>query len=91
VPSPIHPPSGCRFHPRCPKAQQRCVDEDPDLVPRPGDTADHLTACHYPVDDPEEMIRSKPTISEDERIVEPEAVSQDAVMGLTELTERGTP
>ena len=91
VPSPIHPPSGCRFHPRCPKAQQRCVDEDPDLVPRSGDTADHLTACHYPVDDPEEMIRSKPTISEELRIVEPEAVSQDAVMGLTELTERGTP
>jgi oligopeptide/dipeptide ABC transporter ATP-binding protein len=91
VPSPIHPPSGCRFHPRCPKAQQRCVDENPDLTPRPGDSADHLTACHFPVDDPEEMVRSKPTISEEERVVEPEAVSQEAVIGLTELTERGTP
>jgi oligopeptide transport system ATP-binding protein len=50
VPSPIHPPSGCRFHPRCPKARQCCVDEEPPLLPRGGDGADHPTACHFPVE-----------------------------------------
>ncbi|GIH24517.1 ABC transporter ATP-binding protein [Acrocarpospora phusangensis] len=45
VPSPITPPSGCRFHPRCPKAQARCVREDPLLLPG----GDHSAACHFPV------------------------------------------
>jgi oligopeptide/dipeptide ABC transporter ATP-binding protein len=44
VPSPIHPPSGCRFHPRCPVAEKpRCEMESPDLRdlgPR------HRAACH---------------------------------------------
>ena len=70
VPSPIHPPSGCRFHPRCPKARQTCVDTDPELVPRLGDDADHLAACHFPVEDGEDISLSTPSISEDQRVVE---------------------
>jgi oligopeptide/dipeptide ABC transporter ATP-binding protein len=31
VPSPVHPPTGCRFHPRCPKAFERCAKDAPDL------------------------------------------------------------
>lgn len=46
VPSPSNPPSGCRFRTRCWKAQQRCVDEDPTLLPYAG--ADHAVACFFP-------------------------------------------
>jgi peptide/nickel transport system ATP-binding protein len=49
VPTPVDPPAGCRFHPRCPKARDRCAAEEPPLVARAGDPATHLTACHYPV------------------------------------------
>jgi oligopeptide/dipeptide ABC transporter ATP-binding protein len=70
VPSPIHPPSGCRFHPRCPKARQDCVSTEPELTPRLGDPADHRAACHYPVEDGEDISLSKPSIAEDQRVIE---------------------
>jgi oligopeptide/dipeptide ABC transporter ATP-binding protein len=59
VPSPIDPPSGCRFHPRCPKAQQRCVEEVPPLEPK---VADDLAACHFPIEPGENLAKAKPGI-----------------------------
>jgi len=43
VPSPINPPSGCRFHPRCPIAMERCKIEDPTWREI---SAGHYVACH---------------------------------------------
>ena len=45
VPSPINPPPGCRFHPRCPVAQDKCRVERPALIPSQG----RSVACHFPV------------------------------------------
>jgi len=45
VPSPINPPSGCHFHPRCPRAQARCSSEAPVLRDM---AASHQVACHFP-------------------------------------------
>jgi peptide/nickel transport system ATP-binding protein len=48
VPSPINPPTGCRFRTRCWKAQDTCATQEPPLTQLPGNTDGHLTACHYP-------------------------------------------
>ncbi len=48
VPSPINPPPGCAFHPRCAFAEERCRRETPPLRGRPG----HAVACHvFPIEE----------------------------------------
>ena len=43
MPSPLHPPTGCHFHPRCPHAMPRCKTETPTLR---GIAVNHVSACH---------------------------------------------
>jgi oligopeptide/dipeptide ABC transporter ATP-binding protein len=76
VPSPIDPPSGCRFHPRCPKAQQRCVDEVPPLEPK---ASGDLAACHFPLEPGENLARDRPGIDQ--------GPAAEAVVGSTGGTE----
>ena len=48
IPPLTHLPKGCRFHPRCPMATDKCRSEAPPALPVAG-VADHLSHCHYPL------------------------------------------
>ncbi|MCC7423447.1 MAG: dipeptide ABC transporter ATP-binding protein [Planctomycetaceae bacterium] len=59
IPSPINPPPGCPFHPRCPLAIDVCRRELPPLTQHAGAPPDHLAACHRADElTPETLVRA---------------------------------
>ncbi len=59
IPNPINPPSGCRFHPRCPIAQDVCKREVPTLRPAPNGGS-NVAACHLRTGDYQQLDPTRP-------------------------------
>jgi peptide/nickel transport system ATP-binding protein/oligopeptide transport system ATP-binding protein len=62
VPSPANPPRACRFHTRCPKAQEKCAVDEPFLEDKGSGT---LAACHFSLTEEEVRLRLPAALSAD--------------------------
>ncbi len=62
IPSPINPPPGCRFHPRCPIAQPVCQEIEPAMLPVAGQP-EHLAACHLRTGDYQHLDPERDTVA----------------------------
>ena len=76
VPSPANPPSGCRFHTRCFKAQAICSVEEPVLVGRADGLGEHPSACHFAA--PREVIETVDLSGVRQELVYDSGVRDDA-------------
>ncbi|UJB43830.1 ABC transporter ATP-binding protein [Streptomyces sp. A1-5] len=77
VPSPVNPPSGCRFRTRCWKAQEKCATEEPPLIQIARNDAGHLTACHFP-EEPTTASRGEDIVLDPALAAIEEAAAEDA-------------
>ncbi len=66
LPTPTHPPDGCRFHTRCPKARPDCTEVDPPLQPAFDDGLDHPAACLHPLERGENLRTATPQVEDTE-------------------------
>jgi peptide/nickel transport system ATP-binding protein len=75
VPSPANPPRACRFHTRCPKAQELCSQEEP-LLELKG--THNLTACHFPLTESEVRERLGPRLASGANNSRPEVLADQS-------------
>jgi oligopeptide/dipeptide ABC transporter ATP-binding protein len=75
VPSPINPPSGCRFHPRCRYATQVCHEVEPPLTDYGNG---HLAACHHPLNVDAATLAAASAAPQTPRSAPDEALPQDS-------------
>ncbi|HET7761648.1 MAG TPA: dipeptide ABC transporter ATP-binding protein [Phycicoccus sp.] len=66
LPTPTNPPSGCRFHTRCPKAREDCAATVPPLERVDDDRPDHVAACLYPLRRGEDLAAARPHVADSE-------------------------
>jgi oligopeptide/dipeptide ABC transporter ATP-binding protein len=90
IPSPIFPPTGCRFHTRCPKAQLDCAEIDPPVVPAFDDPANHQMACLHPLRRDDELSEYTPEV-EDSEIFVHEGIADPAFGSPTDTLEEPKP
>jgi oligopeptide/dipeptide ABC transporter ATP-binding protein len=94
VPSPINPPSGCRFHPRCRYASEICREIEPPLVDYGGG---HLAACHHPLNVDAATLASvhavagSPAAADDAALPKDTSGASHPVEGEAASLDRGTP
>jgi oligopeptide/dipeptide ABC transporter ATP-binding protein len=94
VPSPINPPSGCRFHPRCRYATQICHEVEPPLIDYGNG---HLAACHHPLNVDAATLASvhvapeTPAEADDDALPKDSSGESHPVEAGADGPERGTP
>ncbi|MGC5397390.1 ABC transporter ATP-binding protein [Streptomyces sp. DT20] len=85
VPSPISPPSGCRFHTRCWKATEICKTQEPPLIAL---KTGHQVACHHPENAPDQAPGEQPAVArETVELITPATPDSSAEKPSKTLTE----